>query len=175
LAVGAYSINIVGLSNKQHLFEYELDDSFFKLYGADLVSEGRFKADVLVDKRETFLEVDFSISGTARLTCDRSLEKFDYPIDITRKIVFKYGDVDEELTDEIVVINREAVALEVGQYMYEFIALAIPLKKLHPRFGEEPDGDDTGRIVYTSEPGGDDTSKGDDEIDPRWNELKKLK
>jgi uncharacterized metal-binding protein YceD (DUF177 family) len=174
--VGAYRINIVGLSNKQHLFEYELDDSFFKEYGSELVSEGRFRANVLVDKRETFLEVEFSISGTATLTCDRSLERFEYPIDLTRKIVFKYGDVDEELTDEIVVIHRETVALELGQYIYEFIALAIPLKKLHPRFGEATDDDDgADRIVYKSEEPTDEASKTDDEIDPRWNALKKLK
>jgi uncharacterized metal-binding protein YceD (DUF177 family) len=102
-------------------------------------------------------------------------------------VVFKYGDQDEEITDEITIIQRDTAWIELGQYLYEFIALAIPLKKLHPRFQEpaEEDDDSEGKIVYTS--GGTDASDGEDrqeghdngggtdDIDPRWSALKKLK
>jgi uncharacterized metal-binding protein YceD (DUF177 family) len=176
--LGAYRINIIGLSNKVHHFHYELGQAFFKEYGTDLVSAGEFGVDVSLDKRETFLEGNFTIRGAARLVCDRSLEPFDYPIDTIRKIVFKYGDREEEVTDEIMIIPRDTAWIELGQYMYEFIALAIPLKKLHPRFQEAADPDDAeGRIVYSSgggeDPDGDDPDSG--ETDPRWSALKKLK
>ena len=72
-------------------------------------------------------------------------------------------------------ISRDTVSLELGQYIYEFIALAIPLKKLHPRFQEEADeGDAEGKIVYSSSAEPTETKNGE-EIDPRWNILKKLK
>ena len=177
--MGAYSINIVGLSNKQHHFHYEFGQEFFREYGTDLVSEGTFVVDLLLDKHETFLEGEFKIKGNARLVCDRSLEPFDFPIELTRKIVFKYGDKNEEITDEIIIIHRDTATLEVGQYIYEFIALAIPLKKLHPRFTDEEEQDEdfsTGKIVYSSEAEGDDKNNdNDNEVDPRWNILKKLK
>jgi len=175
--LGAYSINIVGLSNKQHQFHYDFGDEFFRKYGSDLVSEGTFQVDLMLDKHETFLEAEFKIKGTARLVCDRSLEPFDFPIENTYKIVFKYGEKDEEITDEIVIIHRETATLELGQYIYEFIGLAIPLKRLHPRFQdeEEDEGDlSEGKIVYTSEKEEDENKDGK-EIDPRWNILKKLK
>lgn len=184
--MGAYRINIVGLSNKVHHFTFEdVGPDLFKEYGSDVLSEGKFQVEVSLDKRETFLEAGFNIRGTARLVCDRSLEPFDYPIHTRRKVVFKYGDQDEEITDEIMIIQRDTAWIELGQYIYEFIALSIPLKKLHPRFQDEAgeDDDNEGRIVYTS--GGtddDDTSghtdengKDNDDIDPRWNALKKLK
>jgi uncharacterized protein len=66
--------------------------------------------------------------------------------------------------------------LELGQYLYEFIALAVPMKRLHPKFQQEDEGLDeheNGKIVYTSEDPN--QEKKDDEIDPRWNILKKLK
>ena len=174
MVVGAYSINIVGLKNQEHVFQYDLGNEFFQVYGSDLVSEGKFEVDVLMDKRETLLDVNFRIKGTAKLTCDRSLETFDYPVDTKRKIVFKYGDADEEITDEIIIIHRDTATLELGQYIYEFIALAIPLKKLHPRFADEVDEDDSvGKIVYSSEESSE--NENNDEIDPRWNILKKLK
>jgi uncharacterized protein len=178
--VGAYSVNIIGLSNKVHHFDFEIGDHFFRQYGTDLVSQGTFRAEVALNKHETFIEADFKIKGTAVLTCDRSLESFDYPIWTTKKILFKYGEADEEISDEIIMINRDTATLELGQYIYEFIALAIPMKRLHPRFrAEELTEDETaeGKIVYSSgsSEGKGDDDKNDDDIDPRWNILKNLK
>lgn len=175
MGVAAYSINIVGLSNKEHQFQYEFGDEFFRKYGTDLVSEGTFLVDLVLNKHETFLEAEFKIKGAARLICDRSLEPFEYPIENTNKIVFKYGEEFQEITEEIVVIPRDTATLELGQYMYEFIALEIPLKKLHPRFRDEANEDDAseGKIVYSSGPS--EEKKDDEDIDPRWNILKKLK
>jgi uncharacterized metal-binding protein YceD (DUF177 family) len=176
--LGAYRINIIGLSNRIHHFQYEFGDEFFEQFDSKLVSEGNFHVNVALDKRETFLDADFEIRGVAKLACDRTLEPFDYPIDLKRKMVFKYGDRDEEITDEITIIQRDTAWLELGQYIYEFIALAIPIKKLHPRFQEEAEDDGLpGKIVYSSsgKDGEDDDDNDSDDTDPRWNILKKLK
>jgi uncharacterized protein len=176
MGLRAFSVNIIGLSNRIHQFEYEFGDEFFEAYGKGLVSKGRFKADVELDKHETFIEATFNVTGLANLICDRSLDPFDYPVRFKRKIVFKYGDKDEEISDEIIVIHRDTDTLELGQYIYEFIGLEIPIKKLHPRYQQEEDIDDNaeGKIIYTAG----DTNKdpeSDDDIDPRWEKLKKLK
>ena len=83
-----------------------------------------------------------AVRGTVGLVCDRTLEPFDHPIRADKKLVFKYGDTDEELSDEIVLIHRDSESLELGQYIFEFIALEVPMKKLHPRFRDEEDEDD---------------------------------
>lgn len=172
----AFSVNIVALSNKMHPLEYDFGDEFFKAYGSDLVSSGTFHADVTLNKHETFIEADFHITGKVHLICDRSLEPFDFPIDEKHKILFKFGDHDEEVTDEIIMIHRDTATLELGQYVYEFITLSVPLKKLHPRFENEADDEDDdpeGKIIYSSGPGPDDPDEGT--TDPRWEALKKLK
>jgi uncharacterized protein len=170
----AYKVNIIGLSNKIHQFHYEIGDAFFREYGTGLVSQGTFTADVTLDKRETFIEARFVISGKANLVCDRSLDPFQHPVKVDKKVVFKYGDANEELSDEIIMIHRDSDSLELGQYMYEFIGLEIPIKKLHPRYAGERDDDSEGKIIYTSGPEG--SKNGEDEdIDPRWEQLKKLK
>jgi uncharacterized protein len=176
MGLRAYNVNITGLSNKVHEFDYEFGDEFFQHYGTDLISKGKFKVHVTLDKHETFIEASFKIKGVAGLVCDRSLDPFEYPVSFSRKVIFKYGDSDQELTDEIIMIHRDTDTLELGQYIYEFIGLAIPIKKLHPRYQGEPDGEnEEGKIVYSS---GDDTFDADsdeDKIDPRWEKLKKLK
>jgi uncharacterized protein len=169
--VGAYSVNIIGLSNKAHTFDFAIGDEFFRQYGTEILQGGDFVAKVVLDKHETFIDADFRITGTARLVCDRCLEPFDEPMKVHRKIMFKYGPEPAELSDEIIIITRDQDQLELGQYLYEFISLEIPMKKLHPKFRNEEDEDATeGKIVYKSGSNDDDT-----DIDPRWEKLKKLK
>jgi uncharacterized metal-binding protein YceD (DUF177 family) len=170
--VGAYSVNIIGLSNKAHTFDFTIGDEFFRQYGTEILEGGEFEAKVVLDKHETFIDANFSIVGKARLVCDRCLEPFEEPIKVHRKIMFKYGPEASELSDEIIVITRDQANLELGQYMYEFISLEIPIKRLHPRFRDEDDDNKDGKIVYKSESNDEDD---DGQIDPRWEKLKKLK
>ncbi len=151
-----------------------LDDGFFKEYGADFVSAGDFSVAVTLSKKETFIEAHFMIKGKARLVCDRSLEPFDHLLEIDKKMVFKYGEEEMELSDEIMVIRHDRTTLDLGQYLYEFIVLEIPIKKLHPKFEshEEEEEESEGKMVYSSAA---DEDSGEDEADPRWEQLKKLK
>jgi uncharacterized metal-binding protein YceD (DUF177 family) len=169
--VNIYTVNIIGLSLKAHSFDYHLNEDFFKRYGSELLSSGDFQAQVVLNKNETFIEADFSIKGNADLICDRSLEPFQFPIEVHKKVMFKYGEEAGEINDEVIVITRDQATLELGQLMYEFIGIEIPMKKLHPRFQEiEDDEFSEGKIVYTSE-----KPEDDEPIDPRWEILKKLK
>lgn len=167
-----FAVNIIGLSKKAHLFNYHLEKGFFEKYGTEAVSDGRFDVEVVLDKKETFIEVNFKVSGQAALLCDRTLEPFDFPITETRKMVFKYGEEAQEISDEIVIITRDQDSIDLGQYLYEFIALAIPMKKLHPRFANEAESDQP--MVYSTSPS-ETEEKEKDTIDPRWEKLKKLK
>src|SRR5258708_4142499 len=164
-----FSVNILGLGKGVHQFEFQLEDDFFKKYGQEVVTKGKFTARVALDKEETFIEADFKIEGNALLICDRSLDEFEFPVSLSRKIVFKYGEEPKEVSDEIIVITHDQQKLDVGQLMYEFIALGIPIKKLHPRFQQEPEDETEGKIIYSS------ATEGKGEIDPRWEMLKKLK
>ncbi len=163
-----FSINILGLSKGVHQFEFQLGEGFFRKYGQEVVSNGKFNAQVSLDKRESFIEVDFKIEGNTNLTCDRSLDEFDHPVSIHKKVVFKYGEEAKEISDEIYTITSDQAELELGQQMYEFIVLEIPIKKLHPRFREDDD-ESEGKVIYTS------ATETDETTDPRWEMLKKLK
>jgi uncharacterized protein len=169
--VKGLSVNFVGLSNSAHTFDFRLDDSFFEQYGKEILSSGKLEVTVVLDKHETFIEADFTIGGTVRLTCDRSLEPFDEPINLQKKVMFKFGENPGEMSDEIIIISRDETKLELGQLIYEFVAISIPIKRLHPRFrAEEADEGEEGKIVYrvTTETNG-------EAADPRWEALKKLK
>lgn len=173
MRVGDFKVNIIGLSQKTHHFEYAIGDDFFKLYGTSLLESGQFEAKVSLDKRETLIEAIFHIQGEAHLVCDRSLEPFSHAMNIDRKILFKYGQEAGELSDEIVLITREQVALDIGQYVYELISVALPMKRLHPKFSKEEIANEDIQLVYSSPVN--ETESDEEDIDPRWEKLKKLK
>jgi len=167
--VNDFSINILGLSKKEHSFDFHLGETFFTQYGKEVVSGGEFEAKVILNKRETLIEADFTVQGKAHLICDRSLDPFDFPMEIDKKVIFKYGEAAEEISDEIIVIPHDLDVLDVGQLMYEFIVLEVPIKKIHPRFEDDDDEEnEEGKLIYQTE-------KDEEAIDPRWEVLKKLK
>jgi uncharacterized metal-binding protein YceD (DUF177 family) len=170
-----YVINIVGLSNQKHAFRFEVNDSFFERHGRQMVESGDFGVDVMLDKHATFLEAFFEISGRARLVCDRSLEPFDQELEIRKKLIFKLGNETKEVSDEIVVIAHETAQLDLAQYIYEFVCLAVPMKRLHPRFRDEEDNPaEEGRLVYRTAPAAAQTDAAEEKTDPRWEKLKNL-
>lgn len=158
-----FEIPIARLSKKKHEYRFSAGESFFVRYGQQILTAGNFEAEVVLDKHDAFIDVQFLIRGEAPLACDRSLEVFQQPFHIDKKVVFKYGAEEKEVSEDVVIITPHREKLDLGQYIYEFIILAIPAKRLHPRFERE----DVDEFVYLS---------GEKkEIDPRWETLKKLK
>ena len=132
--LNTFKIDIFRLENKQYLHEFEGNDDFFEVLDQELIQKGNFKATVVLNKNETMIQMMYKITGSVELTCDRSLDLFDFPVDITQKMILKFSDHNEEITEELVLIDRNTQYINVAQDIFDFIGLQIPIKKLHPRF-----------------------------------------
>jgi uncharacterized metal-binding protein YceD (DUF177 family) len=176
-----YEIPILKLENKRHEYDFVGDDSFFEAMQQELIRRGRFQAHLTLDKSETMLHLKFGIRGSYELLCDRTLEPFEEPFETTQRLIMKYGDEPEEISDEIEIIGWDTPSINVARYLFEFIALTVPVKKLHPRLrAEEADEDEEeadreGKLVYSSEPGEPEAADEAPAVDPRWQALAKLK
>ena len=124
--------------SKQYLHEFEGDDNFFLDLEQELklIEKGHFKAIVSLDKSETMIQMLYKIKGSVELTCDRSLDLFDFHFDITQKMILKFSDHTEEITEELMFIDRNVQYINIAQDIFDFICLKIPIKKLHPRYTE---------------------------------------
>jgi uncharacterized metal-binding protein YceD (DUF177 family) len=160
-------VNIPSLKNGDHEFSYEIDKSFFERFEGDLVERGAGKCVLSLKKSETMMQLIFKLNLEVGLICDRSLEPFKFPINKSQELIIKFGEHDEELSEDLVVIQRDTQILDVAPYIYEFVGLSIPMKKLHPKF----EGQDTPVLIYQTE---DSLDQEDSEVDPRWEVLKKL-
>lgn len=177
-----FDIDILQLSYGSHDYEFDINSSFFEGFEDRIIEKGELKVKLTLDKSETLLRADFVIDGYVELTCDRSLENFDYPISENNQLIFKYGSEYSELTEEIITIPKDLPTINVAQYIYEFIGLAIPIKKLHPKFAkEEEDEEDEseGILIYTTKKEDDEEDEEDEEdeakTDPRWDILNNIK
>lgn len=172
-----FDIDIIRLKEGEHSFPFEINSDFFAHFPVnDLFSEGNLRASVILKKQGGVIEAWFEIEGKVKLTCDRSLEEFLQDLKIRERILYKYGPEEGELNEDVYLITNETAQINVAQFIYEFILLAIPAKKLHPRFLDEEDDyeDEEGTLVYSSmteEP----EEEIEPEINPLWEKLKKLK
>lgn len=174
--LSTYWIEIIGLSNKAHRYEYTIGDDFFENFEGSEVTQGSLKCSLQLTKNDNFIEIQFGIAGKVGLVCDRSLDPFDFPVNIKKTILFKYGEEDREIDDEIEMISRNRQGINVGQYIYEFIATAIPMKKLHPRYeAEDPETLDDELIYSSGTSGKDPENEESQQEDPRWEALKKIR
>lgn len=179
-----YAIEVIKFKEGLHEVVFPIEDVFFQqVEGNELLEKGNLTARVLIDKGANLMELTFQISGKVQLTCDRSLEVFDHPLDITERMIYKFGSEVKEIDESVMMITRETPSINVAQLIYEYILLSLPPKKIHPNYKNELDEEDNeleGGFVYVDGEA-EENSKIDSAdnstsfIDPRWEKLGKLK
>lgn len=167
-----YKINIQGLDNKRHEFDFEGSSNFFEAFEQDIIEKGNFRAEVLLEKSETMLKLDINIKGIVSLLCDRSLEEFDEPINLREKYVYKFGDRFEVVSEDMEIIPTTETAINLANNIFEYICLAIPMKKLHPSYRNDDNDED---FIYSVSSSKKEDGTKTKEVDPRWAALEKLK
>ena len=181
-----FDIEVIKFLEGKHEIGFEIGKEFFQHFeDNDLLDEGHLTIRVLMDKGANLIEMNFLISGEVKLTCDRSLEEYFEVLKINEKIIFEYGEVEEEINEEVSIITQDTPKINVAQFIYEFVLLALPAKKIHPNHRTEFDEDDfeaEGVYAYIDGEyeGSEDESEPEEDqkeefTDPRWELLKQLK
>jgi uncharacterized protein len=177
-ALRDFDIHIFKLSNELHQYQFEIGDSFFALFENEIVEHGKLVADISLDKTDRMIQLHADIHGHLTLTCDRSLEEFEEDIQASKTMLYKFGEEEQELSDDVMVIHKDTQTINIASILFEFILLEVPMKKIHPKFRDEYDEEDGELlVVYTSESDEsdeEDESNKEEQIDPRWEKLKNL-
>ena len=162
-------------------YQYQLDNQFFLDLDAPEVQKGRVNVTLKVRKTSGIYQLDFHTEGMVVVVCDRCLDEMEQPIESDDRLRVKLGlEFSDE--DDMVVVPEEDGYINVAWFIYEFIALSIPMKHVHApgkcnkdmvnklskhlRVSADDEEDEFDSIV--------DTDDRPQEIDPRWNELKKI-
>jgi uncharacterized protein len=124
-----YIVQFGGLSVGLHDFEFEVNDKFFKSIENSDIERASVQVKATLTKQNNLLNMQFNISGTVGIECDRCIKSFDLPIESEEELVIKFGNPDDS-NDEILVIAEGETQFELSQYIYEYIILAIPARRV---------------------------------------------
>jgi uncharacterized protein len=127
-----YVIPFAGLKEGRHEFEFDVDDSFFDQFESSEIKKGKLGVSVELIKSQQVLEMSFYIDGFVKTICDRCLDEFDLPVTYNGKLFFKFAAESYELTDEIIILSASENEINISQFIYEFIHLALPYRRIHP-------------------------------------------
>lgn len=168
-----YSIPFTGLKIGQHQFNFEVDGSFFNEFEYSLVKQGLLKVDLVLDKQETMMVLDFRVTGVIQLNCDRCLSDFPHQINTNDRLIAKFSDIEEHLdTEEVVILSKNDSEIDVSGFIYEIINLAAPYVNVCDDPGNTSDCDQD-MIAKLDELAHSQEEKSDDS-DPRWDKLKNI-
>ena len=117
------------------------------------------------------LTLTFRMRGFITLNCDRCLDDFNMPIDITEVMLVRFGEPGKGETDDIIVIGHGEHHLNVAPHLYDYLCLQVPIRAVHPDDENGVSGCDPEIIRRINES----APKEPDAADPRWDALKKLK
>ena len=123
-------IDLKALKEENTFLEFNLDNDYFEaLDGAEL-KKGSLHVSVSIRKATGFFEFRFHTAGTVIITCDRCLDEMEQPVETDNRLIVKLGsDYSEE--DDLVVIPENEGILDMTWFIYEFVALVIPIRHVH--------------------------------------------
>lgn len=173
-ALKDYAIPFIGLKVGEHHFDYQIDNTFFQNFEYDEFNSVNVKIDLKFEKKTTFLELYFSAVGSVNVNCDITNEPYDQAIDDKFKLVVKFGDEYNNDNEDILILPHGDYEINVAQFIYELVVLAVPIKRIHPGIEDGTlQSDILSKLEELSPNQGNETRSSED-IDPRWNNLKKL-
>ena len=179
-----FLIPFVGLKLGKHHFEYQISKEFFENFDYDEFQNSDIRVNLVLEKGSNLLELNFKHKGTVNVPCDLTSEDFDLPIKGKMKLIVRFGDEFNNDNEELLILPHGEFEIDVAQYIYEMIALSVPLKRVHPGVKDGTlqtealtklnelkvkDSSDSEQAKQIKE-----ESKQEEDIDPRWDKLKKL-
>ena len=170
-----FKIDLKALTEEVTSLAFQLDDSYFGALSDAEIKGGSLHVSGSIRKAVGFFELLFDISGTVRIPCDRCLDDMDQPVETQLRLVAKLvaselaaGPPDE---DDIVMVDERDGVLDLSWFIYESIALAVPIQHVH-----QPGDCNDAMMRVLNEHSAARSSDADakQEIDPRWEKLKGL-
>lgn len=165
-----FTIPFSGLKQGKHDFDYVIENEFFESFEYTEFNSANIELKVLMTKLSTMLELELLAEGIVNVFCDSSGEPYDQPISSNLELVVKFGDEYNDENDEILIVPHGEHQVDIAQYVYEMLVLAVPQKRVHPGVLDGTLESEALTKLEELQP----KEKDKDSTDPRWDALKDI-
>jgi uncharacterized metal-binding protein YceD (DUF177 family) len=167
-----FIIPFAGLNLGKHQFKYQISNSFFESFSYEEFNSSMIDITADLVKTSTIMELTLKAKGTVNVNCDLSSEPYDQPLTGELDLVIKFGDEYDDDYEDIVVLPHGEHQLDISQFIYEMIVLAVPQKRIHPGVLDGSLKSELLDKLRDLDPSG--SKDQEKKNDPRWDALKKL-
>ena len=168
-------IQFSGLKSGKYTYDYKLGDSFFEEFENDELKSGNIDFEVILEKEERMLMFTFMFHGTVNTVCDRCLGEMAIAVEGEERLYVKFSDNETTDEEDIVYLPEKAYEIDLAQWMYEYVAVRIPMQKVHPEGECDPEMLKYISNESTEEEESDGMHKRENgDTDPRWDALKQM-
>lgn len=170
-----YTIAYKGLKSGLHDFHFEVDGSLFKAFGSTEIKDGACGVTVVMERGEAMLTLDVTVDGSVVVECDRCLEDCRVPVHYEGQLLVKFSDEVREYDGEVMWLLPMEDEIDLTQYIYESIVLALPYQRVHPDGECNPEMLKRFRIVSDAEFGDIEARAEEEHNGGEWAKLAALK
>lgn len=146
-----YSIAYKGLKPGPHDFDFRVGGGLFEAFPVTEIRGGDCNVRVQVERSETQLALDVTIEGYVVVACDRCLDDVRVPVSYQGRLLVKFSDEIREYDGEVMWLSPVENEVDLTQYIYESIVLALPYQRVHPEGECDPAMLEKFRIVSGEE------------------------
>ncbi|WP_418409749.1 YceD family protein [Alistipes sp.] len=170
-----YTIAYKGLKSGLHDFHFEVDGSLFKAFGSTEIKDGACGVTVVMERGEAMLTLDVTVDGSVVVECDRCLEDCRVLVHYEGQLLVKFSDEVREYDGEVMWLLPMEDEIDLTQYIYESIVLALPYQRVHPDGECNPEMLKRFRIVSDAEFGDIEARAEEEHAGGEWAKLAALK
>ncbi len=127
-----YIISFSGLPVGEHTFEIVPDKDFLTRNNIEDIYDLQASVTVILEKLNNLYKLNICIEGSYHVECDRCNEMFSFPLQVQEQLFLKLGQSTGQESESIIVLHENAHDINLEPYIYEFITLSIPKRKVHP-------------------------------------------
>ena len=124
-----YKIDLLSSGLGGKTFEFEIGDDFFAEIGG-LIQRGSIHTTVVCLSASSVYKFRIQSIGTIIVPCDRCLSDLELRIETADDLNVKLGSEYADDGDCVIVPEAEGY-LDLAQFIYEFIALSMPMTCCH--------------------------------------------
>ncbi|MGV6860400.1 MAG: YceD family protein [Putridiphycobacter sp.] len=174
-----YKIRFTSLKDGQHSFTFKVESEFFEQFENTDIKKANIQVDVELEKQSTMIIAQLNVFGQVTVMCDRCTDDVELEIKTSDELIYKFSEVDFE-DEKVWSIKPNEIDIDLTQPIYEFISLAVPIKRVHEdgQCNQKMLKEINNYLLVESDDTIDETDLGDEkdeDIDPRWSALNKLK
>ena len=167
-----YKIKLNGLKDGSYINSFRIRGEFFETLNSSEIKLVDIDIDTMlkVENRRYNLEIK-SNGMVIDIPCDICTEKINIPISSKINYIIKKG-IGKDLEDEnVIFVDEKDKELILDSILYEMIVLAFPSKRQHQlnSINDEECNKEMVNLINKY------SVKENNNIDPRWEALKKLK